>query len=210
MKLRPAAAPGPELRIQTVLTRRLDPSNSPVMLPKTVLYYGSKTGLPDPIALKAGPLTMRFEPLTGFIRYIRIGDHEIIRAVYAAVRDQNWGTVAPQLHNFRQQIDKESFRLEFDVKCEAEEIHYLWHGSITGDADGTVRYSFAGEARSEFFRNRIGICVLHPIVECAGQPCTVMHSDGTEEQGSFPKSIAPWQPFFDVKALNYTGAGGAA
>src|SRR4029079_9182209 len=27
------------------------------------------------------------------------------------------------------------------------------------------------------------------------------------EQGSFPKSIAPWQPFFDVKGLNYSVAG---
>jgi hypothetical protein len=181
-----------------------------MMLAKTVLYYGAKTALPDPVALKAGPLTMQFEPLTGFIRYIRIGDHEIIRAIYAAIRDQNWGTVAPELHNLRQEIEKDSFRLEFDVKCEAQEINYFWHGSIVGEADGSVRYSFEGEARSEFFRNRIGICVLHPIVECAGQPCTVMHSDGTEEQGSFPKSIAPWQPFFDVKALNYSVAGVAA
>ena len=52
------------------------------MLPKTVIYYGSRQAVPEPIALTAGPLTMRFEPLTGLLRYIRIGDHEIVRALY--------------------------------------------------------------------------------------------------------------------------------
>ena len=47
------------------------------MLAKTILYDGSKEPAPPPVPLKAGPLTMQFEPGTGYLRYIRIGDHEI-------------------------------------------------------------------------------------------------------------------------------------
>ena len=194
---------GPE----TILTPLLDSSNSPPMLSKTVLYHGSPQPVPEPIQLRAGPLSLQFEPLTGFLRYIRIGDHEIIRAIYGAVRDQNWGTVPPHLHNLTQRIDKNSFALEFDVRCQQREIDYLWHGLITGSEDGTISYSFQGEARSEFFRNRIGICLLHPNLECAGQPCTVEHSDGTSEEGQFPKNIAAWQPFVDVRRISYAVSG---
>ena len=177
------------------------------MLPKQTLYDGSRHEIPPPVPLKAGPLTLQFEPLTGFVRYIRIGDHELVRAIYAAVRDHNWGTVPPQLSNLQQKVEKDSFRLTFDVQCEQPGIDYVWHGVISGDSDGSISYSFDGEARSTFQRNRIGLCVLHPIVECAGQPCLVEHSDGKQESGAFPKSISPEQPFFDVRKISYSVAG---
>jgi len=180
------------------------------MLPKTVIYYGSREEIPEPVGLVAGPLTMQFEPLTGLVRYIRIGDHEIVRAIYAAVRDQNWATIPPRLSNIKQRIEKNSFTLSFDVECGQGEIDYFWRGEIAAGADGTIRYSFDGEARSSFERNRIGICVLHPIAECAGQPCRVEHSDGKEEGGTFPRSIAPWQPFYDVRKISYSVAGVSA
>jgi hypothetical protein len=78
---------------------------------------------------------------------------------------------------------------------------------VTGDKDGRVQYVFDGEARSDFLRNRIGICILHPIAECAGRPVTVKHSDGTSEAGIFPRDIMPDQPFFDIQGLSYEAAG---
>src|SRR5262245_38946760 len=42
-----------------------------------------------PLPLKAGPLSLSFEPDTAFLRHIRLGDHEVLRALYAAVRDEN-------------------------------------------------------------------------------------------------------------------------
>src|SRR5215212_963727 len=148
------------LRTARSLTATPECAESTAMLPKTILYDGKKDETPAPVALKAGPLTMQFEPLTGFLRYIRIGDHEIVRAIYAAVRDGNWATVPPQLHNVQQEITKDSFRLSFDVRCQQPGIDYFWRGRITGESDGSISYSFEGEARSAFERNRIGICVL--------------------------------------------------
>src|SRR2546423_1283391 len=68
-------------------------------LPEAVLLTGSPVLPTAPLFLRAGPLTMLFEPETAFLRYVRLGERGILRGVYAAVRDRNWGTVAPRLSN---------------------------------------------------------------------------------------------------------------
>jgi hypothetical protein len=169
------------------------------------LYCGGETH--RPVELRAGPLTMCFEPQTAFLRHLRLGDHEVVRAIYAAIRDQDWATIPPQIDIHEQEIRSDSFRLAFDAVCRRGGMDYFWRGTITGDKDGRVQYVFDGEARSDFLRNRIGICILHPIVECAGKPVTIAHSDGTAESGVFPRDISPHQPFFDIKGLSYEAAG---
>lgn len=170
---------------------------------KSVLYYGSQQELLPPLQLRAGPLTMIFEPASAFLRHVRLGDHEVLRAIYGAVRDGNWATIPPKVCNVQSQIETDNFRLSFDVICRERDIDFLWRGQITGDRDGKVAYTFDGEARSRFQRNRIGLCALHPIVECSGRPCVVKHSDGREEHGTFPRLISPHQPFFDVREISY-------
>jgi len=159
-----------------------------------------------PIELRAGPLTMRFEPDAAFLRHVRLGDHEVVRAIYAAVRDNNWATIPPIVTLREQAIGKDSFRLAFDVRCVRAPVDYSWSGVITGDASGRIEFTFDGVANSEFQRNRIGICILHPIEECRGKPVTVEHEDGTNEEGAFPRDVSPHQPFFDIGALSYEPA----
>ena len=171
------------------------------MLSKEFIRSG-RTPAP-PIALKAGPLTMHFDPDTAFLRHLRLGDHEVVRAIYAAVRDQDWATISPRLENLQSEVKPDSFCLTFDAVCRRGHIDYMWKGVITGDAAGRVEYRFDGVSHSDFQRNRIGICILHPIAECAGKPCSVEHTDGTAEQGTFPSHISPHQPFFDIKAVTY-------
>ena len=158
---------------------------------------------PRPIELRAGPLTLSFEPQTAFLRHIRLGDHEVVRAIYAAIRDQDWATISPQIAIREQVIQPDSFRIVFDADCRRRMIHYFWRGTVTGDKAGRVQYTFDGEARSDFQRNRIGICILHPIVECAGKPVVIEHSEGGSENGAFPRNILPDQPFFDIKGVSY-------
>ena len=115
--------------------------------------------------LRAGPLRMRFD--NGDLRYIKWGEHEILRRIYAAVRDRNWATVPSQISNLQFEIKEEAFHIAYDCEhCEGE-IDFTWRGEIMGDAAGTIRFAFDGEARSTFLRNRIGFCVLHP-AELAG------------------------------------------
>jgi D-apionolactonase len=105
--------------------------------------------------LCAGPLRMRFE--NGDLRYIKWGGHEILRRVYAAVRDRNWDTIPSQISNLQCSIQEDSFQLSYDATHREREIDFVWRGEITGDEAGTIRFTFDGEARSTFLRNRIGV-----------------------------------------------------
>jgi hypothetical protein len=171
------------------------------MLSKSILQAGSESQ--RSLMLKAGPLTLAFEPDTGFLRHIRLGDHEVVRAIYAAIRDHHWATILPKLTLREQAIQGDSFRLVFDCECRRGVVDYVWQGTVVGESSGRIQFSFEGVAQSDFLRNRIGICILHPIVECAGRPVTVQHADGTTEDGHFPKDISPNQPFFDIQGLSY-------
>ena len=51
-----------------------------------VLLDGRAQPAPPPLALRAGPLSLLLED--GGLRYIRLGRHEIVRRIYAAVRDE--------------------------------------------------------------------------------------------------------------------------
>jgi hypothetical protein len=172
-------------------------------LPETVLHRGSEEPEAERMRLCAGPLTMVFEPDTAFLRYVRLGDQEILRGVYAAVRDRNWGTVAPKVSNLQVEDSGDAFRLTFDVECKEREIDFSWTGEVVGAAPGTVTFSMEGVARSTFLRNRIGLCVLHPIRECKGRSCVVEHVDGALERGSFPRLISPHQPFKEMRAISH-------
>ncbi|MBC8235458.1 hypothetical protein H8E77_38415 [bacterium] len=177
------------------------------MLSKNVLCYGSEESPPEQIELRAGPLLMIFEPGEGFLRHIRMGNQEIIRGIYAAVRDRNWGTISPKISNLKIETPlpniEDSFRLTFDVECKEREIDFFWHATVTGGSQGTITFTMDGIARSTFLRNRIGFCVLHPIRECAGQPCIIEKVDGTMERGVFPYYISPHQPFMDIRAISH-------
>ena len=126
----------------------------------------------------------------------------MIRAIYGAVRDKNWDTVEPRLEIERIEQGDDSFSLNFTAHHESEPISFSWKGTIEGRG-GVLEFTFDGRVEKSFLRNRIGICVLHPIVECAGKACRVQHSDGAWEEGSFPRFISPHQPFKDIQALSW-------
>jgi hypothetical protein len=90
--------------------------------------------------LRAGPLSMLFEPDLAFLRYIRLGNREILRGIYVAVRDDVWGTIAPEMSNLNLETEQDHFKLTFEVNCRQNEIDFFWQGVITGDSQGTVVY----------------------------------------------------------------------
>ena len=171
------------------------------MMPKNVLYYGKEEPLPKQKMLRAGPLTVVYDE--GDLRYVRYGDQEILRRIYVAVRDRNWGTVLPRLSNVQVESNSSSFRIQYDVENKQGEIDFFWKGTIEGDTQGTITFTMEGIARSTFMRNRIGFCILHPIKECAGKPCVVEKVDGSQEHGVFPLYISPHQPFMNMRAIKH-------
>jgi hypothetical protein len=159
------------------------------MLPNHVKYYGVDHPPLERLILRAGPLTMRYE--NGDLRYVRLGEREIIRRLYAAVRGPNWETAPNVLSNVQMQIEPDAFDIRYVVENRLNDIHFRWTGAINGGRDGTLTFSFDGEALSTFRRNRLGFCVLHPIHECAGAACRLEHADGSHDDTAFPVLIAP-------------------
>jgi len=171
------------------------------MLPKNVLYYGKTDPLPERRELRAGPLSLIYE--AGDLRAIKLGDREILRRVYVAIRDQNWGTAPAALSNVCLETGADSFRITYDVENRDGAVDFFWQGTISGDENGTITFAMDGIARSTFLRNRIGFCVLHPMRECAGQPCIVEKVDGSVKHSQFPAYISPHQPFKDVRSISH-------
>ncbi|MDP6042455.1 MAG: hypothetical protein QGG64_28145, partial [Candidatus Latescibacteria bacterium] len=91
-----------------------------------VQYYGVDAPPPERIMLNAGSVSMIFEPDLGFLRYIKLGETEILRGLYVAVRDHNWDTIAPQIDNVNLEQDDQGFELTFDVVCVERDIDFFW------------------------------------------------------------------------------------
>ncbi len=165
-----------------------------------LVVSGCGTVGPEPIELRAGPLSVLFTPENGWVRYVRVGDVEVLRGIYAAVRDENWGTVKPELSRVAVDQGDDAFEVTFDVECRQGNIDFAWSGRILGTAPDTLLFEFDGEARSTFLRNRIGFCVLHP-PQVAGAGCLVETADGESFRDRFPELISPHQPFKNIRAI---------
>jgi len=170
-----------------------------------MLLHGADAPPPARIPLRAGPLSLVYE--AGDLRYIRLGPREVVRRIYTAVRDHNWGTVPAELSDERVEAGADSFAISYTATHRRGPIHFRWHCHLSGAADGTITVAADGVAEAAFRRNRIGLCVLHPDT-CAGAAVRAEHSDGLTENGAFPEAIAPHQPFLDLRALAHEVAPG--
>ena len=184
-------------------------------LPTNVLYYGKADPLPEQIGLRAGPLTMLYE--NGDLRYIKLGEHELVRRLYVAIRDRNWNTTANQLSDVQMEIADDHFQISYTCTNQLADIDFVWQGTLVGAADGKITCTLAGQARSTFQRNRIGFCLLHP-PSIAGAKARISHVDGNTEEQRFPVHIAPQliidgiikpvSPFDEMRAVAHEVAPG--
>lgn len=156
----------------------------------------------DLIPLRAGPVSMFFDADNVFLRYIRVGKHEVLRGINAPIRNENWATIAPEVLNLQVEQRDNSFKVTFDVVCQRADIDFRWKGSISGSDMGDVEFTFDGEAHSAFKKNRIGFCVLHG-PSAAGQPWVLETADGKQSKGNFPKFISAHQPAKNLRAITH-------
>ena len=156
----------------------------------------------EPVSVAAGPVATVFEPGGAFLRYVQADGREMIRGVYAAVRDHNWGTVPMTVSDLTHRQHNDGFEVAFTAEHRQGEIEFTWAGRIVGAADGTITYTFDGRANSSFQRNRIGFCVLHAR-DAAGRRCRVTRVDGSQVEDHLPELISPHQPFLDMRAIEH-------
>jgi hypothetical protein len=157
--------------------------------------------IPGPVALRAGPLSLLYE--NGYVRSIRVGDREMVRRIYMALRDDYWNTIPGTLENVSLSRGDGSFFLTFDSRHRRNDVDFLWRGEITGNNSGELAFAMHGIALSGFRRNRIGLCALHPLPVCKGTRCQVETVDGDIVSSAFPEAIAPYRVFDNVRALTY-------
>ncbi|MEO8463249.1 MAG: hypothetical protein ABI555_08555 [Chloroflexota bacterium] len=151
-------------------------------------------------------MSVTFE--AGALRWFKLGEIELIRGLYVAVRDDCWGTIAGSLGGVRLREAPDSFEIRYVSRHRQGQIDFTWQGHIAGDRDGTIRFSMDGMAGSTFQRNRIGICVLHPM-DLAGSPMRVVTPEGIVD-GVLPEGISPHQPFPDIIELRWPVTDGIA
>lgn len=168
--------------------------------------YGSDALLPARTRLHAGPVAMDLEGID--LRFVEIDGVEIVRRLYMAVRDQNWGTPPPRVSDFVLDDGGDHFRVTFRAEHVAGEVDFSWTGEIAGDRDGTITYSLDGEVRRPFRKNRIGFCLLHPMT-LAGDEVEIVTPEGVVSS-EFPETIMPDQPFMDMIGMRHRAGDGAA
>jgi hypothetical protein len=166
---------------------------------------GSPDFFPEQTKLKAGELDLIYE--NGAIRRIRLGDTEIIRMIYAAVRDRDWETIEPKIEAETIKTEVASFEISLKVRYQAGPIDFYAEYQISG-SNNKILFRMEGEALSEFLKNRIGFCVLHPIQECAGKPGQAIHPDGSSSEFVFPEQISAHQPVKNLQAMHWEPGSG--
>lgn len=159
---------------------------------------------PAAVPLRAGPWSLLL--WDGDIRCLRLGDREVIRRVYAAVRDAHWGTLPRHVHELSVETSEAGFRVRQQRTDGEGDLAVAISVDITGRADGTVTYLLEAVAQTTFLANRLGLCVLHPLREGAGARCRTRHTDGTRRELRFPGTVAEVQPipgFTDLVGLDH-------
>lgn len=156
---------------------------------------------------RCGPWSWRLDTADAAVRDLRWHDVPVLQAITAPVRLPDWSTVPAEVGELREASAGGGREISWQVRCRGGGADFAWRGELRVHPKGELRYTFDGEARQSFARARIGCCVLHDAA-CAGQACTIEHTDGRRIATAFPAAIAPHQPFLDVRALTHAPAPG--
>lgn len=151
--------------------------------------------------LRAGPLTAVLD--NGALRYVRLNDVEVLRAIAFLVRDENWGTFTPEITNLTIRQGKGGFEVNYDGRCGDAKRALTYKARIVASEDGSLRFDATALPLTDFLTNRTGFIVLHPLKGVAGRPVEILHVDGRKVKDKFPAIINPMQPFYDIRALSH-------
>jgi hypothetical protein len=150
--------------------------------------------------LRSGDISCIYEH--GRLRYLKFRETEVIRMIFFAVRDQDWNTASYTIENELIETNLNGFSIRYTSIHKLNEIRYVAEIIIKAE-ENTISFALSGKAMSSFQRNRIGICILHPIKECRGKKVIITRPDNTKYTAGFPDMISPHQPFKDIKEMQY-------
>lgn len=156
--------------------------------------------------LYSGPFAILYED--GFLRQIKYGDNEILRMIYYAFRDENWGTLEKTIENQLIETEGNSFSINYDsYHIQNGRRVFQWKVSITGDDHGRINFEISGTALADIMKNRVGFCVLHPLQNTKGASVGIYNEKGKKYPSAFPEYIAPQCPFIDIHRMKWNHLG---
>jgi hypothetical protein len=173
---------------------------------KGVKLVGTDSVDPKSRILRAGPLSVAFG--NGALRYIKINDVEVLRAIAFLVRDKNWGTYNPEISGLKVTQKKDGFAVRYHARCSDAHAAIAYDATIVCGADGTLTFEATATPETDFATNRTGFVVLHPLKGVAGFPVEVEYTSGKKEKSKFPAQVNPLCPFTDIRALKHKVADG--
>jgi hypothetical protein len=171
------------------------------MIARAIKLFGTDEPVPEQRRLVAGPVTATLED--GQLRWIKVGDTEVIRAIAFLIRDRIWSTCPPEISNLSVDESGGGFVVSFDALTRTADGDLPWHAEFRGTPDGTIRCEAVARPEQDFLTCRTGFVILHPLAGVAGRPMEVEHVDGTVERTQAPQLIDPAQPFLDVRAMTH-------
>src|SRR5688572_24762392 len=124
---------------------------------------------------RVGSLSCLYEH--GNLRYIEHDGNMLLLMIYTAVRDKEWNTVPYLVEKERIVESQEGVNINYTAVYQQEDIRYKADVIIEIRED-IITFTMEGKALSAFEKNRIGICVLHPVSQCSGREALVKQPDG--------------------------------
>ena len=153
--------------------------------------------------LQAGPVRMKFQD--GELRYLYVGQREIVRRVYFAVRDERFETPMPVFRHTALTQTADGFVIRLAADCRNERADYSWTGVIEGRPDGTITFRVEGAANASFPSPRIGLNILFGTT-LGSLEFTRVSAEGKACVEPFPREIAlrKWDYGNWFNTLSYT------
>jgi hypothetical protein len=149
--------------------------------------------------LNAGPLTLEYSE--GGLWNICNGEEEVIRRIYLVFQDINWTSRPFVIQDEQWQIDAKSFSAKIQMQGTHDAQNFSVDLSVTGSELGEITYGFSGKSTDTFLKNRLGLCLLHPVAALSGRSCDLIRPDGSIEASQFPVNISASQPFLNLAGI---------
>ena len=151
--------------------------------------------------LVAGPLTLEYSE--GSLWNISNGSEEAIRRIYLVFQDINWTSRPFVIKDEIWEVSDRSFSAKIKAQGSHDAKDLSVELEITGSESGEITYRFSASTAVSFMRNRLGLCLLHPIAGLAGRECELTKADGAVEVSRFPDAISPNQPFLNLSGISH-------
>jgi hypothetical protein len=154
------------------------------------------------VTLSLGGISCEFEPLTGWIRPMNYGGHEVLRAAYFSVRGEDWSTVLPDVSYQKASESLLTFTQVFEWAKHRLEVRGRMELVKQGEA-GALTVTYEADVPEAFRTNRTGLCVLFPGINEATGFTSKSEAGGPSRPGEFPPEVKHTIPATDVAEVTW-------